>query len=60
VVLGEPNLLTDNGPVYHGTAATAITLKTIQTSRPDKVPHIMSIRAFDEQERGSIYTAAAR
>jgi hypothetical protein len=58
VVLGEPNILMDQGPVFHGTAATAITLKTIQSSRPDRVPHIMSIRAFDEDERGSIYTAS--
>jgi Subtilase family len=59
VVPGEPgNVLMDNNPVKHGTAATGIALGQIHHLNFARIPRIMSIRAFDDSERGSIYTAS--
>jgi hypothetical protein len=57
VVIGEPeHVLVDNGSVKHGTAATSVVLSQLIRARPKRIPKIMSIRAFDDSERGSIYT----
>jgi hypothetical protein len=59
VVLGESTgKLMDNNFVKHGTAATGITLSQIGHNAPGMTPRIMSIRAFDSAERGSIYTVS--
>ncbi len=52
------NILIDNNPVKHGTAATGIVLKQIYLRNNGRIPRIMSLRAFDDSERGSIYTAS--
>ncbi len=61
VVLGEPtNTLLDNNEVKHGTAVTYIAVSQTQITRRQNVnfPKIMSIRAFDKDEKGSIYTVS--
>lgn len=59
VVPGEAtNLLKDGGTVNHGTAATAIILTQMARMQPNRIPKIMSIRAFDDSEKGSIYTVS--
>ena len=59
VVEGEPvGWLKDNTLVRHGTAATEITLAQIFSSNKENIPQIMSIRAFDDLENGSIYTVS--
>jgi hypothetical protein len=59
VVIGETNnILMDQGTVKHGTAATWISLSQIRQLLPGRIPQIMSIRAFDDSERGSIYTVS--
>jgi Subtilase family len=65
VVLNESNgtlmdgnpLLTNNS-VKHGTSVTEIILSQINKLDKNKIPQIMSIRAFDDSERGSIYTVS--
>ncbi|HEV3222480.1 MAG TPA: S8 family serine peptidase [Puia sp.] len=61
VVLGEPNnTLIDDNEVRHGTAATYIALSQMQLKKMQngQMPKIMSIRAFDKGEKGSIYTVS--
>jgi hypothetical protein len=61
VVPGESNgLLIDDNAVKHGTAATYIALSQIQVNDvpSNQMPKIMSIRAFDKDEKGSIYTVS--
>ena len=59
VVPGEPQgILMDQNYVKHGTAATWIALSQIKSAQPTRIPQIMSIRAFDDSERGSIYTVS--
>jgi hypothetical protein len=61
VVLGEPNnTLIDDNEVKHGTAATYIALSQMQLKKMQhgQMPKIMSIRAFDKDEKGSIYTVS--
>jgi hypothetical protein len=59
VVPGETtNLLIDSCAVKHGTAATAIILSQMARMKPNRIPKIMSIRAFDDSEKGSIYTVS--
>ncbi len=52
------NMLKDNTLVKHGTAATQIILTQMRAMRNAKIPRILSIRAFDDSERGSIYTVS--
>jgi hypothetical protein len=52
------NMLKDNTLVKHGTAATQIMLTQMSNMRAAKIPRIMSIRAFDDSERGSIYSVS--
>jgi Subtilase family len=52
------SILMDNNYVKHGTAATWIALSQIKWAQPTRIPQIMSIRAFDDSERGSIYTVS--
>ncbi len=57
VLPGEStSALMDDNKVKHGTAATGIALSQIHQLNPSGVPRIMSIRAFDGSESGSIYT----
>ena len=59
VVPGEANgVLMDDNSVKHGTAATGIVLSQIYRTQPDRTPRIMAIRAFDKDEKGSIYTVS--
>ena len=61
VVLGEPtNTLLDDNTVKHGTDATYLAISQLQITRNQNVnlPKIMSIRAFDKDEKGSIYTVS--
>lgn len=44
--------------VKHGTAVTEIALTQIYARRRNRIPQIMSIRAFDDSEKGSIYTVS--
>jgi hypothetical protein len=58
VVPNELNQLIDDNPVRHGTAVTSIALNQIFKTNSMVIPQIMSIRAFDNQEKGSIYSAS--
>ena len=59
VVPGESqSILMDQNYVKHGTAATWIALSQIKRTQPSRIPQIMSIRAFDDSERGSIYSVS--
>ena len=61
VVLGEStNTLLDDNEVKHGTAATYLAISQSQITRMQNVnlPKIMSIRAFNKDEKGSIYTVS--
>jgi hypothetical protein len=65
VVIGEPTGTLKDGapgisgnPVKHGTAATEIALTQIFLLDRKHIPQIMSIRAFDDSEKGSIYTVS--
>jgi hypothetical protein len=58
VVIGEDtNELRDQTIARHGTAVTEIALNQIHFNR-GATPKIMSIRAFDDSEIGSIYTVS--
>jgi|SRR5450755_40405 hypothetical protein len=52
------NVLMDHGIVRHGTAATAIILTQMSRIASNRIPKIMSIRAFNDAEEGSIYTVS--
>ncbi len=58
VVDESTNNLLDKGHVKHGTAAAEIILTQIKQIPQNRIPQIMSIRAFDDSERGSIYTVS--
>jgi hypothetical protein len=59
VVVGEPTrILMDNGKVKHGTAAIGVVLSQMSSFKSGRIPQIMSIRAFDDSEKGSIYTVS--
>jgi Subtilase family len=53
---GTPGV--SGNPVKHGTAATEIALTQIFSLDRKRIPQIMSIRAFDDSEKGSIYTVS--
>jgi hypothetical protein len=54
----DKNVLKDSNPVKHGTSATEIILTQLLRLRNARIPQIMSIRAFDDKEKGTIYTVA--
>ncbi len=58
--LNEPNgSVVDDNEVKHGTAATFIAINQIKKQiLSNQLPKIMSIRAFDKDEKGSIYTVS--
>jgi hypothetical protein len=63
VVPGEnEKVLSDNSlsshGMPHGTAVTEIVLTQFLRLQNNRIPTVMSIRAFDDSERGSIYTVA--
>jgi hypothetical protein len=59
VVLNEPtDILTDQTKVKHGTSVTEISLAQLLRLGNGHIPQIMSIRAFDDSEIGSIYTVS--
>jgi hypothetical protein len=59
VMPGEPeHVLIDNTNVKHGTAVTEIVLKQVYQLDKNSIPQIMSIRAFDSNEQGTVYTVS--
>jgi Subtilase family len=59
VVIGErTDVLMDSTHFKHGTAVTGVVLSQMNIMSPNRIPQIMSIRAFDDSEKGSIYTVS--
>lgn len=50
----SPYVLQDDSHVKHGTAVTAIALNSMENT----LPKIMSLKAFDNNDQGSIYTVS--